>query len=368
MNATEQRDRQAMATTLEALEAVHEANDTSALLRAPGASALDLAIGVWLDAKAKRSGSAKTSRAYRETLASFRAACQSVALDLDAQSARDLALVAQGWAGRMRSRDGKPVTPATFNQRLAILSSFYMYARKQLLLVLENPIALVERRPVQSYARAVPMPAGDVAKRLAAIDRSTAAGLRDYALLVVALQTGRRVSELAGLRWGDVERSGANGRIMVTWQRCKGGKTLRDELPVAVGQALLAWLTVAYGGGLEKLSPDAPIWRSLARDHSHGLALGVRSMANIYKKRLGTSKVHVSRHTFAHSIEALGVKMSEIQAKLGHASLQTTGRYLQALASAENTYGDALAALYGVIPVSPAPVQQTPSASQGTAT
>lgn len=350
-----------MASILEAVEALETlpaASDTRTLATAtPDVSALDLAIAAWLDAKAQRSGSAETQRAYHDTLASFRAACQSVGLDLDAQSVRDLALVAQGWAGRARDgnrspQDARTVTPATFNQRLAILSSFYTYARKHELLATENPAARVERRPVQSYARAVPMPAGDVAKRLAAIDRGTLAGLRDYALLVVALQTGRRVSELAGLRWGDVEQSGQDGRLMLTWQRCKGGKTLRDELPAAVGQALLAWLTAAYGADLETLSSDAPIWLSLARNSSRGQALGTQSVADICQKRLGTSKVHATRHTFAHTMEALGAKVSDIQAHLGHASLQTTSRYLEAMRSAENMHGDALAALYGVTPVS----------------
>jgi integrase len=353
-----------MATTFEAIETIREASDTRALATATSdVSPLDLAIAAWLDAKARRSGSAETQRAYRDTLVSFRAACQRVGLDLDAPGVRDLALVAQGWAGRARDgRDGssslqgtsRVITPATFNQRLAILSSFYTYARKHDLLMTENPAARVERRPVQSYARAVPMPAGDVAKHLAAIDRSTPAGLRDYALLVVALQTGRRVSELAGLRWGDVERSGADGRMLLTWQRCKGGKVLRDELPAAVGQALLAWVTAAYSSDLDTLSPDAPIWPSLARNSSRGQALGTQSVADICQKRLGTSKVHATRHTFAHSMEALGAKVSDIQARLGHASLQTTSRSLEAMRSAENTHGGALAALYGVTPMSTA--------------
>jgi hypothetical protein len=47
-------------------------------------------------------------------------------------------------------------------------------------------------------------------------------------------------------------------------------------------------------------------------------------------------------------METLGAKVSDIQARLRHASLQTTGRYLAALGSAENTHGEARAALFGV--------------------
>jgi integrase len=46
-------------------------------------------------------------------------------------------------------------------------------------------------------------------------------------------------------------------------------------------------------------------------------------------------------------MEAAGAKVSDIQARLGHESLATTGRYLAALKSAENAHGDALAARFG---------------------
>lgn len=46
------------------------------------------------------------------------------------------------------------LSPATYNQRLAILSSFYGYAHRQGLLTGENPIGRVERRPVNLYGDA----------------------------------------------------------------------------------------------------------------------------------------------------------------------------------------------------------------------
>lgn len=63
-----------------------------------------------------------------------------------------------------------------------------------------NPIARVDRRPVQGHADATPLPYLEVKARLATIDRATLVGTRDYALLVVGLQTGRRLSKLAGMR------------------------------------------------------------------------------------------------------------------------------------------------------------------------
>src|SRR5262249_27616218 len=91
---------------------------TAAAALAPAIAPLDLAIAAWLHAKTGRTGSARTARAYADTLAAFRAAALAAGADLDGE-ARALGLLAQAWAG-----DGDPA-PATFNQRLAVVSSFY---------------------------------------------------------------------------------------------------------------------------------------------------------------------------------------------------------------------------------------------------
>lgn len=316
-----------------------------AIVPAEDAPSIELARAAWLHEKRGRSDSAKTERAYSSTFDAFRAALRSQQLDITSDG-RKVALVAQAWAATPRERDGRPVSAATFNQRLAILSSFYVFARRRELLRLDNPIDTVSRRTVQDYASARPLEYDNVAERLAAIDKTTPAGLRDYALLALALQTGRRLSELAALQWGDVYLS--NGRATVTWRRCKGGKVMHDTLPPAILDALLAWLAAAYGAELGSLPHEAPLWLSLARNGTRGHALTLQAIADICQKRLGVSKVHALRHTFAHAMEHVGAKVSDIQARLGHNSLDTTGRYLAALRSADNAHADDLAALFGV--------------------
>lgn len=312
----------------------------------PGVSPIELTIVGWLDAKSKRSGSAKTRRAYTDGLRAFRALALSSSIDLDGDAGQ-LALVAQAWAGQ------GIVAPATYNQRLAILSSFYSYAQKHGLLA-SNPIARVERRPVQSYAAATALDYAELKRRLAAIDRSTLAGLRDYALLATGLQVGRRVSELASLRWQHLQVAapgapgGAVEQLTILWPRTKGGKSARDQLTRPVSAALLRWLHGFYGAQLGDLPPDAPIWCSLARQN-RGAPLTTQAIADVCAKQLGTSKVHALRHTFARAMEDAGAKVSEIQARLGHSSLATTGRYLAALRSAENRHADAIVGLFGIM-------------------
>ncbi len=247
--------------------------------------------------------------------------------------------------GRQNTVENK-VSPATYNQRLAILSSFYSYARRQGLLTGENPIGRVERRPVHIYGDASALAYKEVKSNLAAIDRTQPVGKRDYALLSVALQTGRRLSELASLRRSNLKFDGAT--ITIHWHRTKGGKAMSDRLPQPLSRALAEWLSSYYGNQqLSSLPQDAPVWVSLSRQNK-GAAMGIQTIADICEKRLGTSKVHSLRHTFARGMEDAGAKVSVIQARLGHTSLATTGRYLAALRQAENEHAEALSTLFGI--------------------
>ena len=390
---------------------------------------MNLAIAAWLHAKFQRSRSAKTQTTYSAILQAYRALLQARGLDLDAadprriadvagsdasaalladlvaERTRALALAAQAYAVQpATTRYGdRPVAATTANLRLAAISSFYRYALRHDFLRGGNPIERVERQMVQSYAAARPIAYEELRARLAEMDLTTPAGLRDYALLLLGLHTGRRLSELAGLRRKHIVVRA--GRVEITWVRCKGGKTMRDELPRKgaqglAGEALVAWLMRLYGedGAAEPLlspvaldrlgrrsrQPDSggdpdepgdsrqalavssgkrsvgvwsgeqvrrerPVWISLAtRNGTFGHPLSIRAIAQINEQRLGTSKVHTLRHTFARGLEDAGAKVSEIQARLGHADLGTTGRYLAQLRSGENPHLARLSHLYGL--------------------
>ncbi|HET8906823.1 MAG TPA: tyrosine-type recombinase/integrase [Ktedonobacterales bacterium] len=396
---------------------------------AAASDAINLAIAAWLHAKFQRSRSAKTQSTYSAIVQAFRAQLLSRGLDLDAADPRRvavdadampvdtgdlmaertkaLALAAQAFASQSAtSRYGaRPVTATTANLRLAALSSFYRYALRHDFLRGENPLERVERQVVQAYASARPLAYDDLRGRLAAIDLTTPAGLRDYALLLLGLHTGRRLSELAGLRREHIVIRAS--RVELTWVRCKGGKIMRDDLPRKgiqglAAEALVAWVMRLYGedGETEPLLPDAtvdemrsrgggrppnrrhdadavatadmaiervqpageigllhtgrrqperPIWISLAaRNGTFGHPLSIRAIALINEQRLGTSKVHALRHTFARGLEDAGAKVSEIQARLGHADLGTTGRYLAQLHAGENPHLARLSHLYGL--------------------
>lgn len=325
-------------------------------------SPIDAYVTEWIEAKRTRTGSARTKEGYQDTMHSFREALAVRGLDLLATNAQgpddllthafEVARVAGIWAGLRNGntrRAGEQVAASTFNLRLAIVSSWYTFMQETYKLDIPNPIKDVKRRPVNEYERVEPLEAESVEQGLAAIDRSNIEGLRDYALLSVALATGRRASELAGLRGQDVKLQGrgAQLRIRLTFH-CKGNKIMRDLLDEDVSAVLLDYLQAEYKRKVSQLDPDAPLWISHSRNGTRGQAIGTRTLSNICLSRMGTGKTHVLRHTFADGMVEEKAPITELQARLGHTDLKITQRYVEKLRSDENPYSRKITAHYGI--------------------
>ncbi len=316
------------------------------------ASLVDKAIAAWLHEKQHLSNSEKTFIAYHDTLRDFRAFLREQGHDLfwapsAGQSERmirqTIALCAQAFANRraQEARRKGPVRPATQNQRYAILSSFYQYANKRGFTECGNPIELVDRARVKPFEQAIGLEPEDAKDFLHDIDPHTTSGLRNMALLLVLMVTGRRASEVGSLRWKHV-LLGRN-KTMLHFERCKGGEELWSDLDPAVTRILLAWLHHAYGEDLTNLDPEAPLWINLANDTHHGQPLGYQGIAGVCKKYLGTSKVHITRHTFALLLQKLGAKLTDIQRLLGHKNAAVTSLYLEELQKGDNPFASQLA-------------------------
>jgi len=304
---------------------------------------LEQAIAAWLNEK--RADSERTADAYAQTLNNFRGILRGAGLDLDSEPAL-VAPLAQGWA-RARSEHVKhpgPVTPTTFNQRRSIVSSFYKYAITYEVLQY-NPMERVKRQKQGKKNAARPLATSTVKAGLAQIDRSTPEGLRDYALLSVALATGRRVSEIAGLRYKHLHRDG--NTCVVDFDKLKGKKSGTNRLEVKTTAALYAYLESVYPGQLLTLSGDAPVWMSFS-DRNRGQALGTRTISNICERYLGTSKTHAPRHTLAVTMHNMKAKLTDIQKALGHSNPAITGEYLEEHLSYDNQLAADLEAEWGI--------------------
>lgn len=311
---------------------------------------VDQLVEMWLHSRYSISYSDRTVRTYRYMMLQFRSMLHQAGLDLDGDPSTVTA-IAQSWSN-MATRKSQ-LAASTNNGRLTCLSSFYDYCIKHGYLT-KNPATLVDRRRLEYHNWARPFETEYVVSCLQAIERDTHIGRRDFALLSLAFTTGRRRAELRNLLWGDFERRGE--KIVVIWRRTKGGKMMEDEVEPGTWSAILDYMRGAHGK-LEAIPPSQPLWICFATHHKRG-QLSTDSLQGIFKKRLGTGKVHSSRHTFAMAMEAAGAKLSEIGARLGHSNLSTTSTYLQRMHSAENPFASQLEESFGIAPPSDTSVAQ----------
>ena len=309
---------------------------------------LEGVIRLWLFEKQQYSGSQNTARSYARSLQSFRRSLAQQGLDLTSDP-HSVALVAQLWASlRHDTHDpSSPIKGATYNQRLACLSSFYHFLLSRCdQPVTLNPITLLKKRSKADRSIAPVLTAEAIRIKLSAIDRQTPSGQRDYALLSVAVFTARRVAELAALRCGDLQIQGTN--ITLHFRHTKGGKQQSDTLSTQVGGAVRTWLMTVYGTSWDHQPNDAPVWVSCSRNRSAGQAISSQAIADLCAKHFGVSTVHTTRHSWAHQMDVLGAPVTLIQRRLGHTNVATTQRYLRSLPQPINQYGDQLEAAFGI--------------------
>lgn len=214
------------------------------------------------------------------------------------------------------------------NTRLAAIRSFFRYVAMNEpahLLHCQRILAIPSKRYVR---RTVTFLDGEeIAALLAAPDRSTWVGRRDHAILLVALQTGLRASELINLRCGDVVL-GAGAHI-----RCdgKGRKERCTPLRRDTVKLLEQWLRERRSGDEQPLFATMRGYR-LSRDalehlvRKHALVASA-SCPSLVGKRVNP---HSLRHSTAMELLQHGVDQTVIALWLGHESVETTQVYLHA--------------------------------------
>jgi len=303
-------------------------------------------IETWLLYAYPPTSGESTATIYRKLLFSLRAYLQEQSLDLDSPQ-EQLTQPIQAWAGLRapRSKHQGSVAPATYNQRIAAVDSFYTWANRRDSLTWSNPARALSRTTVQKYAGAQALDVQQVRSQLKAIDRSTPRGQRDFVLLQVALNTGRSARELASLNWGSFECHGET--VTLTFQGGRGGKVIQDTLDARLSQTLLSYLHTIYGEDLRILSPQTPVWISFS-DRTYRQAIGQQTIADICETHLGVSRIQRLRHTFAIAMDQVGAPIDTIQTRLGHENKATTDAYLASLKKARNPYAGVLADTFGV--------------------
>src|SRR5579872_7461718 len=160
---------------------------------------------------------------------------------------------------------------------------------------------------------------------LNAPDITTLRGLRDRAILAVLLGCGLRRSEVAALTFAHLQQR--DGRWCIVDLVGKHGRVRTAPMPTWVKVAIEAW---SFPAGVT----EGRVFRSVNRaDRVTGESLGEKVVWRLIKPYAEVSGVpgiapHDLRRTCAKLCRAGGGELEQIQLLLGHASVQTTERYL----------------------------------------
>lgn len=214
------------------------------------------------------------------------------------------------------------------NARLAALHSFFHYAAlyaPQYSALIHRVLAIPSKRTEQTDIAFLTRP--EIEALLAAPSQATWSGRRDRMLLLIAVQTGLRVSELTGLRGQDV-MLGAGAHVHCTG---KGRKERCTPLRQEAAAALRLWLRERQGGPGDPVFPNAR-GGALSRDGVAYLLAKHVTTAQQHCHLLQHKRVspHVLRHTAAMELLLHGVDRAVIALWLGHESVETTQRYFHA--------------------------------------
>jgi site-specific recombinase XerD len=230
--------------------------------------------------------------------------------------AGDVVRFVQRQAPRLHPKHAKLLTTA--------LRSFLHYVRYRgdTTVDLAAAVPTVAHWSMSSIPRAIPADA--VRRLLASVNRRTAVGRRDYAILLLLARLGLRAGEVAGLELEDIDWNA--GSLSVQGKRAQRS-TL--PLPADVGAAIAAYLRNGRPPSSSRrvfLRAQAPI---------RGL-LGPAAISSLVRHNLAragiqapTRGAHQFRHALASEMLRHGASLPEIGEVLQHRSPQTTMIYIK---------------------------------------
>jgi site-specific recombinase XerD len=226
------------------------------------------------------------------------------------------------------------LSPASQGQALAALRAFLRWARAVGVSALPGDVTgEMLRTPRTSVRKPYSVLSEHEVAAIGEVARST----RDRALLAVMLGAGLRAGEVVALDVSDVHED-QDGEITLYVRLGKGRKD--RSVPVLAPVAALLRRYLAETG--RRLGGDGPLFLSgdragkgSGRLSARGvgyLVAGLASAAGIDAKRVSP---HALRHTYALRALRSGSNVVAVGKLLGHASIQTTQRYLDHLETAE---------------------------------
>ena len=223
---------------------------------------------------------------------------------------------------------GRKNSARSRNLRLTAIRSFFRYAAleaPQHAALIQRVLAIPRKRHVRSLIDFLTH--AEMEAMLAATDQHHWIGRRDYLFLMIAMQTGLRLSEMTGLRQQDVVLdTGAHVRC-----EGKGRRERCTPLTKSAVKALSVWIKDQGENESQFLFPSVRGGRLSADAVQHlvnkSATAATKICASISRKNVTP---HVLRHSAAMELLQAGVDRSMIAIWLGHASVDTTQIYLHA--------------------------------------
>jgi integrase/recombinase XerD len=238
--------------------------------------------------------------------------------------AEDITRFVQLQAHHLHMKQAKLLTTA--------LRSFLQYARYQgkLTLDLVGAVPVVANWSMSSIPRAIAP--DQVRQLLVSLDRRTALGRRDYAILLLLARLGLRSGEVASLELDDIDWNAAQLTV-----RGKSGERSELPMPADVGRAIVEYLR----RGRQHSTSRRLFLRVKAPIRGFRGASGVGSIVRHCLERAGidapTFGAHQFRHGLATEMLRQGASLGEIGDLLGHRSPETTKIYTKVALDALRT-------------------------------
>ena len=228
--------------------------------------------------------------------------------------AEDVVRFVQRQAARLHRKRAKLMTSA--------MRSFLQYARYRgtVRLDLAAAVPAVANWSMTSIPRAIP--ADQVRQLLLSIDRHTAGGRRDYAIVLLLARLGLRSGEVAFLELDNIDWKA--GRLSV---RGKSGRRTDLPLPADVGKAIAAYMRHGRPPSTSRrlfLRARAPVRGFLSQCAIGSVVKHRLQRAGIVAPSKGA---HQFRHALATGMLRKGASLAEIGEVLGHRSPDTTRIY-----------------------------------------
>jgi site-specific recombinase XerD len=215
---------------------------------------------------------------------------------------------------------------STRNTRLAAIRSLFRFAalrHPEHAAVIQRVLAMPPKRADKAVVSFLSR--SEVEALLMSVDRSTQTGRRDHVMILVALQTGLRVSELISLRGQDIQL-GIGAHLHC---RGKGRKDRVTPLLPQTVKALRAWMAECECQPADPLFSGprgAPLSRdAVRRVLDRHLLHAAQRCPSLRTKRVSP---HVLRHTCAMQLLEANVDQTVVALWLGHETVRTTQIYI----------------------------------------